>query len=247
MKKIKEILDKDNVNDAINLVQNVMANKLVLVIFLIVQGITIFLKPTDAPIDMARSVSYYVLFATGTLILSYLINKQFSKSNIITLVLFILSIICVIYPKLLGEYLIVVIAITILFNGLINVLHILKLNKLSSKLDKIRNSAKGKMHTEKAKDIEEGIAQEANKIINPILGMSDKMSKKTFLYIILNILFVIFGFYLLIFDPETSVIGMKAIGLALVLSGLLDLPILIKSFDTKELLKVKNDLVNIIK
>ena len=241
-KKNAKILNKENIDEIVNKVQTLMATKLAITIFLIVQGIFFIINPSESLVGMSKSVSTYVFLATGTIIIGYFTSNKTNKINIkgivIPILLFVLSIINYLFPKPFSTYIKLFLSLSIIVNALLNILNILNLNKLTDFINHLKNDIEENLSNEKLKDIKEGLEQESDKITNSISNITNQTSKTTYLFLIINGLMMIYGIYLIFFKSQI-IVGMRAMGILLLISGLLDLPIAYKSFDISKYINIK--------
>ena len=202
IKKAEDISDKVNI---------IMRNRLIIAIFLIVDGITFIMNPNTSLAEMARNIIIIVLLTSlSTLITNIASKTKDLKAIIMSIAIIVIGIILYIYPDLISAYIQIVFAIFIIFDGLINILNALNMNKLSmytqgitKKLNKIVNNKDDNNDVDKK--FYDGIEEQKEKLMNPLNNIVNKTKKASILYIVINIASIILGVILLIF-PDTSMI-----------------------------------------
>ena len=204
-KKINSDSTMKKVEDVSNTVNIIMRNRLIIAIFLIVDGITFILNPNSSLEGMARNIILLVLLAAASILITNLFSKTKNvKTIVISIIILAIGIITYIYPDLVAAYIQLILSLFIIYNGLTNISAALNLGIVS----KYTNIIKEK-YTEKFNDInknfDEGMEQQAEKLINPIKNMLNKTNKASTLYIVINVASIILGLILLIF-PNVSMV-----------------------------------------
>lgn len=244
IKKMEGISDKVNI---------LMRNKLIIAIFLIVDGIIFILNPNSSLAEMSRAIILLVFFASLSTLLANLSAKPKDiKSIIISLGILILGIVLYIYPDLISAYIQLILSLFIIGNGLMNIVNSLNLNKASKytkfiaeKYNKIINKKKenkdlnGEKKEEKFKDVNknfnEGMEQQKERLIAPLERLVGKTSNLPVLYIVANVATVILGIILLIFPNVSMVIW----GIIFLYIGLSDLIVSMKTMNISKNFKEK--------
>ena len=238
------MLKKLNFDSAIKKVENItnkadviMRNKLIIAIFLIVDGITFILNPNASLAGMARNIIIIVLLASFSILITNICSKpRDMKSIIISAVIVLIGIITFIYPDLISAYIQVLFALFIIYDGVMNILNTLHFNKLSGytqaiaeKFDKIINRKNAN------KNFNEGIDEQKEKFINPLKNIVNKTNKSSVLYIITNIASIILGMLLLLFSNISIVVW----GIIFIYTGISDLLVAMKTMDISKKIKEK--------
>lgn len=220
-----------------NKVDVIMRNKLIIAIFLIVDGITFLMNPNNSLADMARNVILLVLLASASTLITNIASKTKDlKSIIISIVITIIVIILYIYPDLISAYIQLVFALIIIFDGVINLLNALHLNKLSAYTLGIAKKFDDFVHHKNTnKDFNEGIEQQKEKLISPLKNIVGKTNKSSILYIIANIASIILGILLIVF----SNISMVVWGLIFIYTGISDLLVAMRTMNISKKIKEK--------
>ena len=217
-KKAKK-LDSDKIikkiEDISSKVDIIMRNGLIIAFFLIVDGITFILNPDTTLSGMAQNIILLILFAAFSVLITNLAAKTRDKKTIIiSLTIAILSIVFYIYPDFIAAYIQLLLALFIIYNGIVNIANILNLNDklakyttaITKKYNKIAKrkveSEEKKAQREKFKEIDDninqGLEEQKKKLINPLVNIVNKSSKSSVLYIIANSASIILGIILLI-------------------------------------------------
>ena len=206
-KKMEGISDKINI---------LMRNKLIIAIFLIVDGITFILNPNSSLAEMSRAILILVLLASlSTLLANLAVKPRDIKSILLSLIVLILGIVLYIYPDLISAYIQIILSVFIIGDGVMNIVNSLNLNKASKytkfiaeKYNKIINKKKENKE-EKLKDVNknfnEGMEQQKERLIVPLKRIVGKTSNLPKLYIVTNVATIILGIFLLVF-PDVSMV-----------------------------------------
>lgn len=242
IKKAEVILSKVNI---------IMQNRLIIALFLIIDGITFILNPNGSLAGMARNVIILVLLASFSILVANICSKTKDvKTIVISTVIIIIGIIIYIYPDLVSAYIQLILSAFIICNGVINIVKTLNLNKLSKytkviteKYNKIVNhrkvNKKNEERKEKFKDVNknfnEGMERQKEKLITPLKSIVNKSSKFSALYITTNVASIILGIILIIF-PDVS---MTLWGIIFLYAGIPDLLVAIRTMDVSRKIKEK--------
>lgn len=244
IKKMEGLSDKVNI---------LMRNKLIIAIFLIVDGIIFILNPNSSLAEMSRSIILLVLLASfSTLLANLSVKPRDIKSIIISLIILILGIVLYIYPDLISAYIQLILSLVIICNGILNIVNSLNLKKTSKytkiiaeKYNKIINKKKEnkdlkeEKKEEKFKDVNknfnEGMEQQKERLIAPLERLVGKTSTLPVLYIVANIATVILGIILLIFPDVSMVIW----GIIFLYIGFSDLLVFMKTMNVSKKIKEK--------
>lgn len=253
-KKTKKIdFDKviKKVEDISSKVDIIMRNGLIIAFFLIVDGITFILNPDTTLSGMARNIILLVLLAAFSVLITNLAAKTRDKRTvIISTAIIILGIVFYIYPDFISAYIQLLLALFIIYNGVVNIAGALNSDRLSKyvqtiteKYNKIANrkedSKQKKERKEKFKEIDnninEGLEQQKDKLISPLVNIMNKTSGSSILYIIANSASIVLGIILLIF-PDVS---MMMWGIIFLYTGLPNLFAAMKTMELSKKIKEK--------
>ena len=235
-----------------NKVDIIMRNRLIIAIFLIVDGITFILNPDTTLAGMAQNIILIILFASLSVLIANLAAKvKDTKTILITLVIIILAAFFYFYPDLIAGYIQLLLSLFIIYDGASNIVSALHWN---DKLSKYTNAITNKYHKiikhkeetkekkeqkAKFKEIDDNINTELEnqkkKLINPLQKMVDKSSKSTALYVTTNSISVIFGIVLLVYPSASMTIW----GIIFLYTGFSNLLISIKTMNLGKKLKQK--------
>lgn len=221
-----------------NKIDVIMRNRLIIAVLLIIDGINFIVHPNNSMRDIARSVSLFVFIASITLLANNIFSKEKSvKSAIMSLLVIAFSIITYIFPQAISAYFKIILSLVITFNGILNIVHILKLDKVETYTltieEKIKKFIKKNNFN---KDFESGIKEQTDRIMNPLNSVIQKNSKISFFSLIINIISTILGIILLIF-PNITII---TFGMAFIYTGLTDLLFVARSINIVKKIKEKN-------
>ena len=244
----KAIKKAENIS---NKVDQIMRNRLIIAIFLIVDGVTFMLNPDTTLPEMARNIILLILLATVSVLITNLAAKTKDiKTIMISLTIIVIGIIAYIYPDFIAAYMQLLLALFIIYDGVSNIANVLHLNnvsnytqKLANKYNKIINreikDEKKKEQLEKFKDIDnninEGLEEQKAKLVTPLKNLVNKTRQHSILYIITNAASVILGIILLIFPGVSMMIW----GLIFLYTGLSNLIISLKTMNLSKKIKEK--------
>ena len=232
--KIKKITE--NIEYVSQKIDTIMQNRLIIAIFMIVDGICLIIDPIDKMEFIAKVIAFSAILASSTVIITNIKSKARNiKSIVMASIMIIICAGIIIFPEILAINVKVLIAIFIIFNGLINIFNIMKLDKLSSYISNTENKIKNKFDkNEKDKGFNKGVVlEQTEKISNPLNNFIEKTNKNSILYFILNIISVILGIVLLTTDTTALILC----GIILIYTGTFDLLIFVKSKKLSKKLK----------
>ena len=248
----KPNLDKTikKVENLSNTVDIIMRNRLIVAIFLIVDGITFMLNPDTTLPEMARNIILLVLLAAISVFITNLASKtRDAKTIAISLAIIIVSIIFYIYPDIISAYMQLFLALFIIYDGLNNLANYFNLARLSKytqaisrKYNKLINKKPKKVNQERKEKLKEidnninvGLEEQKEKLISPLKNIVNKSSKFSALYVIANTASIILGIILLVFPG----VSMMVWGLIFLYTGLSNLFVAIKTMNLTSKLKQK--------
>lgn len=232
-------------------VEIIMRNRLIIAFFLIVDGITFLLNPDTTLPEMAKNIILLVILAAAGVLIANLSAKTKDKKTIlISLAIIAVSIFFYIYPDLISAYLQLLLALFIIYDGLVNISNALNLDWMTKftgiiaeKYDKIasrkKTRKKNEERNEKFKDIDnninEGLEEQKKKLVAPLKNIVNKTNKSSKIYIAANVISIILGLILLIFPG----VSMMVWGLIFLYTGLPNLFAAMKSMDLFNKIKEK--------
>lgn len=228
MKKVENISNKVDV---------IMRNRLIIAIFLIVDGITFIFNSNASLTGMARNIIIIVLVASFSTLSTNICSKtKDKKSIIISIVILIIGIIVFIYPDIISAYIQVLFALFIIYDGVINILNTLNLNKLSGYTQVIAKKFDNIINRKNTNNsFEEGVEEQKERFINPLKNIVNKTNKFSILYIITNIASVILGLLLLMFSNTSIIIW----GVIFIYTGISDLLVAMRTMNISKKIKEK--------
>ncbi len=228
---------KKKVEDMSNKINILMSNRLIIAILLIVDGINFILNPNGSMRDLARGVAFVVLLGSFSLLITNLFSKNKNiKTLVISLLVVILSIISIIFPTAIASYIKFILALIIIFNGILNVLNILKLDKLKLYTFYFEKQLKGFIHDANiSQEFEEGVKEQTDRIVSSVNGVIKKSNKNSYFSLIVNIVSIILGILLFVL-PNVTII---TFGLIFIYTGILDFAFVFKSKNIAKKIKDK--------
>jgi uncharacterized membrane protein HdeD (DUF308 family) len=224
------------IEKATKIIEIIMRNRLIIALLLIIDGITIILNPNSSLVAIARSIILIVLLAAfSTLIANLCTRKKDIKSIIISSLILIIGIITYFYPDIISAYIQLLLSLFIIYDGLINILNVLNLNKISKYTHKISEKYEKVISQKKVnKDIDKELEVQGNKYIEPLKNIVGKTNKSSILYIIINLATIVLGIFLL-FSSSSMIIW----GIIFTYTGTSDLLVTMKTMDILTKIKEK--------
>ena len=221
-----------------NKVDIIMRNRLVLAILLLVNGISFIVKPNSSIDSMTKGVAVFVILASLTLLTANITaKKKDTKTIILSAVTIAVCMLIYIFPGTISVYLKVILALIIIFDGLINVLDSLKLNSVSVYINHKRDAIKSIISKQEFnKDFEKGINKQTEKITSTIGNMIGKTVKYIWIYVAVNVISLVLGVLLLV-KPDMT---MRIWGIIFIYTGLSDFITAAKSMNLSKKIKEKD-------
>ena len=215
-------VDLDNaakkVEDITGKVDVIMKNRLIIALFLIVDGITFLLNPDTTLGGMAQNIILLVLIAALSIFVTNLASKtKDTKTILMSLAILIVGVIFYFNPEPIAGYIQLLLALFIIYDGVSNIANTLNLSRLTmltqnvaNKFNKLTERQKAKQENaakaarnEKFKEVDQTIndslEEQGKKMLSPLENIVSKTSGSSKLFIAANILSVILGLILLIF------------------------------------------------
>ena len=214
----------------------IMKNKLIIALFLIVEGVSILLNPAASLEGMARNIIMLVFFAAFLSLVTHLSAKQKDKKSIIiSALIVIVSVITYIYPDTISAYIQLLLSLFIIYDGLSNIFNTLHLTKFSGYTEKIAKKYE-KIANKKSpsEDVDKGMDEQRDKFMKPIENILSKSNKSTILYLVVNFATVILGILLLV-----SSYSMVVWGIIFLYTGTSDLIVSMRTMNVASKLKEK--------
>ena len=220
-----------------NKVDVIMRNKLIIAIFLIVDGITLIFNPNASLAGMARNIIMIVLLASfSTLITNICSKTKDIKAIIISIIITVIAIITYIFPDVISAYIQVLLALFIIYDGVTNIINTLNLNKLSGYTQAIAQKFNNIVNRKNVnKNLEEGIEKQKEKFMNPLKNIVEKTNKSSTLYIVINIASIILGLSLLMFSNTSTIVC----GAIFMYTGISDLLVTMRTMNISKKIKEK--------
>ena len=254
----KKRTQKPNFNNTIKKVENIsnkvdiiMRNRLIIAFFLIVDGITFILNPDTTLNGMAQNIILILILAATSVLIANLATKVKDKRTItITIIIIILAVFFYFNPDFIAAYIQLLLALFIIYDGLVNLANALHLDWMSrftsaiaTRYDKITSrkpkSKEKQAKREKFKEIDDNLnnslEEQGAKMMNPLKNLANKSKKSSFLFIITNSATVILGIVLLVYPSASMMIW----GLIFLYTGFSNLLNGMRSMNLSRMLKEK--------
>ena len=228
----------------------IMRNRMIIAIFLIVDGITFILNPNGSLPGMAQNIILLMLLAALSVLITALSSKKKDRRTIIiSTIILAVGGFFYFYPDLIAAYIQLLLSLFIIYDGLKNIANVLNLDIVSkctdfvvekfsrifnkkAKKDGIKDSGE-EQFKEVDDNINEGMEQQKKKLIAPLKGFIDKTNKSSILYIIINIASIVLGIMVLVL-PDVS---MMIWGIIFLYTGLSNLLMSMRSMRLSKKLK----------
>lgn len=234
-----------------NTVDIIMKNRLIIAVFLIVDGITFLQNPDTTLNGMAQNIILLALLATFTVFITSVASKvKDVRTIVISALILVVGGVFYFFPDLIAAYIQVALALFIIYDGVKNIANTLHLSKLSGYTQKIADKYEKIAHR-KAKDaakqaerekfkevddsLDNGLNEQAKKLMSPLENIVNKTSKFSWLYIAANVTTVVLGLVLLIY-PSAS---MMVWGLIFLYTGITNFVASVKSMGLAKKLREK--------
>lgn len=237
MKKINLDSTMEKLENISNKADVIMRNKLIIAIFLIVNGITFIFNPSASVNEMARNIIIIALVASFSTLTNGICSKTKDiKSIIASAVITVIAVILYIYPDIISAYLLIIFALFIIYDGAMNILNALNMSKLSKYTQGIAEKLGNMVNRQNLdKDLYEGVEQQKERFMNPLKNVVGKSNKSSILFIVTNAASIILGILLLMF----SSISMIACGIIFIYTGISDLLIAFRTMNVSKKIKEK--------
>ena len=208
MKKASFDLEK-----ALKTVERISQNRLILALFLVVDGI-LFLANPEQPVEgMGQSIAICMVLAAGAMIVAKIVAKE-------RLVRFI--------PALL------LLALVIIINGLLNLFDLLGLGRARETVTALRDKITSLFSRVKTpKDLDNGIDEQCNRYLRPLQKIVSESKRLKAVYFVTNLLSVSLGVLLLV-QPNLSI---TAFGLIFIYVGISDFVMVFRTRKISEKLR----------
>jgi uncharacterized membrane protein HdeD (DUF308 family) len=186
-------------------VEQISRNRLILAIFLVVDGIIFLMNPEQPVENMGRTLAICMVFAAGAMIFSKIVAKERFISFLPALLLLTAGGLLYFFPDALSAYFRLILALVIIINGAVNLSGVLGLGRVQdsvvafkSKLEKIFSKVKT------TKELEDGMEEQTNKYLRPLHQIVSESERNKAFFFVTNLLSVILGVLLLV-RPDMSI------------------------------------------
>ena len=186
-------------------VERISQNRLILALFLLIDGIVFLANPQQPVEDMGRSIAICMAFAAGAMIIAKIVAKERLVRFIPALILLAAGGLMFFYPNVLSAYFRLLLALVIIINGLLNLFDILELNRAWEMITALRDKITGIFSRVKTpKNLDDGIDEQGNRYLRPLQKIVSESEGHRIIYFVSNFLSVILGVLLLV-QPNLSI------------------------------------------
>lgn len=229
MKKLSIDNISKNIDYTSKKIDNIMHKRLIVAVFMIVEGFDYIIHSNKTTISMSRGVGEAVFLAALFILITNIADKKRDlKSILFPIFMMLFSGFIYLNPKMFSYNIRILLALLIIFNALINIFNIRKLNKVSASLSYVDKKIKGKLEQDNnSKKYDKGvILRKASRFLDPLGNLIEKANKHYHLYMMLNNISIFLGILLLTKDNITVVVC----GIIFIYTGIFDLLMFFRSF-----------------
>ena len=234
-KKDKKVTFGGIVNNIITLI----GSRLVFGGLLAFLGIRIVFDPNSAPKKIVWGLGLAIIIAMVGLIIGFIKTKSFNRSNLVsiieTIVFTILGVCMIIFDKAFAPMVQELAFILIIFSCVVNILCLKNFMNIQTRIDKKKEEKQEETVVHDVnKAIKDDFVRYNGELINAAGYVKKKTDTMTWLQILLCVILIIFSIVML----ATEFAGMGSVyyisGIIMVLSGLNDIVLGIRSFKEKK-------------
>lgn len=199
-----------NIDYTTKMIDKIMHTKIILAIFMIIDGINYISHPDRTIYYMSRTVAQDAFLAAATIIITFISTKNRDiKSLTVPILMLIVSGVIYLFPNTFTPNIRLILGLFIILNGIINILNIKKIDRASASLKFVENKLKTDItKSEKAEsEDKDTVIRQTKKLIDPFKNVLSYASKYYYLYLILNLATIILGTLLLFNDTTIVVCG----------------------------------------
>lgn len=229
MKKASFDLEK-----ALKTVERISQNRLILALFLVVDGI-LFLANPEQPVEgMGQSIAICMVLTAGAMIVAKIVAKERLVRFIPALILLVAGGLMYFYPDVLSAYFRLLLALVIIINGLLNLFDLLGLGRARETVTALRDKITSLFSRVKTpKDLDNGIDEQGNRYLRPLQKIVSESKGLKAVYFVTNLLSVSLGVLLLV-QPNLSI---TAFGLIFIYVGISDFVMVFRTRKISEKLR----------
>ena len=231
MRKLNKITYLDKIDQTFTWVDNLMRNKTVIALMLLIDGVTFVITPNAGVNGLARGVAFTVAIAAVTVLVGAVFEKNKTKKTIVTIcsssIVIALCAAMYIWPKIPSAVLTYLLAVIIISDGMSNVLHTLKLEKLIARRKVTADRLKGidrviqdKLpNDEIAHSLQQGVNEQISKRLAPVNEIKSRFGMHSAIQIIIDFLSITAGVLILFFPWFFGVRLMQICGFAMFIAA----------------------------
>ena len=231
MRKLNKLTYFDKIDQTFTWVDNLMRNKTVIALMLLIDGITFVITPNAGVNGLARGVAFTVAIAAVTMLFGAIFEKKKTKKTVITIcsssIVIALCAAMYIWPKVPSAVLTYLLAIIIISDGVSNVLHTLKLETLiarrkvaTDRLGEIDREIQDKLPDDEiTQSIQQGVYEQISKRLDPVNELKSRFGMHSAIEIVIDFLAIIAGVLILFFPWLFGVQLMRICGVAMFIAA----------------------------
>lgn len=229
MKKASFDLEK-----TLKTIERISQNRLILALFLVVDGILFLTNPAQPVEGMGQSIAICMVFAAGAMIVAKIVAKEHLVRFIPALLLLAAGVLMYFYPDVLSAYFRLLLALVIIINGLLNLFDLLGLGHARETVTTLRDKITSLFSRVKTpKDLDNGINEQSNRYLRPLQKIVSESKGRKPVYFVTNLLSVSLGVLLLV-QPNLSI---TAFGLIFIYVGISDFVMVFRTRKISEKLR----------
>ena len=223
-----------NLEKTVQTIERISQNRLILALFLVIDGIVFLSNPEQPVEEMGCSIAICMVFAAGAMIIAKIVAKERLVRFIPALILLAAGGLMYYYPDVLSAYFRLLLALVIIINGLLNLFDILGLSRAQEMVTALRDKITEVFSRVKTpKDLDNGIDEQGNRYLRPLQKIVSESKRPKTVYFATNLLSVILGVLLLV-QPNLSI---TVFGLIFVYVGISDFVMVFRTRKISEKLK----------
>ena len=226
------------VDQGVQKVQDILRNRLIVAILLLIQGISFVINPAKAMEGLAKSVAMSLIIASAGILIGYITTRKLSRSNarsvVIAVFFLVLGIIVHIVPDFFSSVFQYAVGITVLLNGIVTLSDNLHINKLITKISAFGHSLVNNEADETMEELKtaygNAMTEQSDKLMTSVNLLAKKVKPKKYGSVFVSGVFILLGIAMLFFHSQVDDAMARVSGVIMILSALYDFYIALRSY-----------------
>ena len=186
-------------------VEQVVQNRLIIAILLIVDGVVFLMNPGKTVEEMGRAIAISMALAAAAMVITRIAAKERFVRFLPVLILLAAAGLMYFFPAFLSGCFRIILALLIIINGIVNLFNILGVNYSQGVFGTVEGTVRtAASKVKRSKELEEGIQEQTKKYLRPIHQIVSETKGHKTVFIVTNILSVILG-VLMLAKPDLSI------------------------------------------